>query len=195
MSYYAEEYYEKDVDLKMATGQGFDFDKLRERVKFHIKVLKQKQLMMGPQALEMDHPSTITPTPTSTSTPTLRETPAQPRMYSQVVVETPKTVQSTDRCNICSQMHETAGCLAWWEMDMEQRVETLQKRGLCFNCLEKGHISKFCEMPDRCDKCGGKHNVKVHRGRQQRRQKEYLQEEEQEEQEQEQEEQESHQES
>merc|ERR1712212_760704 len=58
MSYYADEYYEKDVDLKVATGQGFDFDKLRERVKFHIKVLKQKQLMMGPHALELDQPLT-----------------------------------------------------------------------------------------------------------------------------------------
>merc|ERR1711888_49174 len=28
MVYYADEYYEKDVDLKVATGQGFDFDKL-----------------------------------------------------------------------------------------------------------------------------------------------------------------------
>merc|ERR1712212_1280586 len=195
MSYYAKDYYEKDWDLMKATGQGFDFDKLRYAVKRHIMILRQKQLMLGPQALELDHPSTITPTPTPTPTPSPRETPAQPRTYSQVVVETPRTVQSTDRCNICSQMHVTAGCLAWWEMDMEQRIETLQKRGLCFNCLERGHISKFCEMPDRCGKCGGKHNVKVHRGRQQRRQKEHLQDEEQEEREQEQEEQENHQES
>ena len=192
LGYYAEEYYEKDWDLMKATGQGFNFDKLRYAVKRHIMILRQKQLMLGPQALEMDHPSTITltPTPTPTSTQTLRETPAQPRMYSQVVVETPKTVQSTDRCNICSQMHVTAGCLAWWEMEVEQRIETLQKRGLCFNYLERSHISKFCEMPYRCSQCNGKHNAMIHKGRQQRRQKEQLQNDEQEEQEQEQEEQE-----
>merc|ERR1712212_920384 len=118
MGYYAEEYYEKDWDLMKATSQGFDFDKLRYAVKRHIMILRQKQLMLGPQALEMAHPSMITLTPTPTPTPSPRETPAQPRTYSQVVVETPRTVQSTDRCNICSQMHVTAGCLAWWEMDM-----------------------------------------------------------------------------
>ena len=166
MSYYAKEYYEKDWDLKAATGQGFDFDKLRYAVKRHIMILKQKQLMMGPQALELDHPLTVMPTPTPTPTPTPRETPAQPRTFSQVVAEAPRTVQSTDRCNICSQMHETAYCMEWWEMEVEQRIETLQKRGLCFNCLERGHISKFCEMPHRCGKCGGKHDVKIHKGRQ-----------------------------
>ena len=169
MGDYAEEYYEKDVDLKMATGQGFDFDKLRDRVKFHIKVLKQKQLMMGPQALKMDQPLTSpvrpTPTPTPfltpTPTPTPMETPAQDhrkhRTFSQVVAEAPRKVQPTDRCNICDQMHETHYCTDWWDMDVEQRVETLQKRRLCFNCLERGHISKFCEMEPACTQCGGKH--------------------------------------
>ena len=99
MGYYAEKYYEMDVDLKTATGQGFDFGKLRNRVEFHIKVLRQKQLMMGPQALKMDQPLTLpvrpmptpTPIPMPMPTPTPMETPAQhhgkPMTFSQVVAE------------------------------------------------------------------------------------------------------------
>ena len=58
LKYFADEYYEKDIDLKMSTGKGFDFGKLRETVDIHIRVLQQKQLMLGPQALKEDSSST-----------------------------------------------------------------------------------------------------------------------------------------
>ena len=49
--------------------------------------------------------------------------------------------------------------------DLEGRVELLQKRKVCFNCLERGHISKFCEEGPRCEVCPGRHDTLLH-GRQ-----------------------------
>ena len=160
LKYYADEYYEKDIDLKMSTGKGFDFGKLRDTVDFHIRVLQQKQLMLGPQALKEDSSST-----------SLVEEPNQgckrepQRSFSQVVVESPQAVQPTERCNVCGQMHLTRDCNHVLELDLEGRVELFLKRRVCFNCLERGHISKFCEEGPRCEVCPGKHDTLLH-GRQ-----------------------------
>ena len=144
----------------MTTGQGFDFEKLRDTVDIQIRVLQQKQLMLGPQALKEDSPS-ISPV----------EEPIQgykrvaQRSFSQVVAESPQAVQPTERCNVCGQMHLTRDCNHVLKRDLEGRVELLQKRRVCFNCLERGHISKFCEEGPRCEVCPRRHDTLLH-GRQ-----------------------------
>ena len=129
-------------------------------VDIHIRVLQQKQLMLGPQALKEDSSSTSPVEELSQGCKRVAQ-----RSFSQVVAESPQAVQPTERCNVCGQMHLTRDCNHVLNRDLEGRVELLQKRQICFNCLERGHISKFCEEGPRCEVCPGRHDTLLH-GRQ-----------------------------
>ena len=56
----------------------------------------------------------------------------------------------------CDQSHYSTNCRV--VTDREKRKEQLLKAGRCFNCLNKGHLSKDCRSSRGCYNCGRRHH-------------------------------------
>ena len=76
--------------------------------------------------------------------------------------DSPKKEQSTESCNICRGMHATATCNQLVKLKPDDKAVLIRKHDLCFMCLKKGHISKFCKNVPECGKCGKPHNTIFH---------------------------------
>ncbi len=62
-------------------------------------------------------------------------------------------------CSYCQQDHTSNSCRV--VPQPHARKQVLQKAGRCFVCLRRGHISRECNSPRRCAKCGGRHHVSI----------------------------------
>lgn len=68
---------------------------------------------------------------------------------------------STSNCNarpncaVCQKSHTTERCFQL-RGSVEHRRERLRTAGLCFRCLQSGHISRGCSAT--CSNCGGRHH-------------------------------------
>ncbi|KAK3878755.1 hypothetical protein Pcinc_016567 [Petrolisthes cinctipes] len=60
-------------------------------------------------------------------------------------------------CIFCGKQHPSEKCFSVKKLTRDELVEKLRTLGLCFRCLEKGHISRGCKH--KCSKCQGYHNV------------------------------------
>ena len=88
--------------------------------------------------------------------------PAATPTYANRLVNSPPKVQQTTRCNECGGLHETSSCNVLLAMNIEQRVEALSKRGLCFHCMNPGHRAASCTQRPTCQKCSRKHATMLH---------------------------------
>ena len=89
------------------------------------------------------------------------------RNYSGVLRNSSPKVQqplpSKISCAICQFGHATATCGRLRQMTVEKRLEELRRRGICFNCLSGGHISRLCDQPrSKCGSCGDFHHTVLH---------------------------------
>ena len=61
-------------------------------------------------------------------------------------------------CVFCNKKnHKSEKCFKFLALDGQQRFDKLKELGVCFKCLNSGHISKKCKI--KCAKCKGNHNV------------------------------------
>ncbi|XP_068233489.1 uncharacterized protein [Palaemon carinicauda] len=61
-------------------------------------------------------------------------------------------------CVFCTKLnHKSERCHKFLALDGQQRYDKIRELGVCFKCLNRGHISKNCKV--RCTKCQGGHNV------------------------------------
>ena len=58
--------------------------------------------------------------------------------------------QITARCVFCSQNHWSDECTKY----ITQRARMEKLRGLCFKCLQRGHVAKDCQKQRSCVHCG-----------------------------------------
>ncbi|XP_057324818.1 uncharacterized protein LOC130667322 [Microplitis mediator] len=65
-------------------------------------------------------------------------------------------------CKICKQNHKIYHCSTFLGLPVEQRIQAVQREGLCFNCLHTGHTASKCTA-GKCHKCSKKHNTLIHR--------------------------------
>ena len=82
--------------------------------------------------------------------------------YANRVAHSPPKVQHNVTCNECGCMHETSNCNVLLAMSVENRLEALTKRGLCFHCLNPGHRAATCTQRPICARCGRKHATMLH---------------------------------
>lgn len=47
-------------------------------------------------------------------------------------------------------------------MGIKERKKFTRDKGLCFSCLEQGHLSKQCKKRRKCDICGKLHPTSLH---------------------------------
>lgn len=65
------------------------------------------------------------------------------------------------KCFDCQGPHTIAECSTFAAKPMQEKIETIKKRGLCFQCLCKGHMVLACKAA-RCSKCGKRHHILLH---------------------------------
>ena len=72
----------------------------------------------------------------------------------------------SDACVLCEQNHDVQCCGQFTAMTVDERAECAGRRGLCFNCLARGHISATCPSDARCEAegCGKRHHKLLHNG-------------------------------
>ena len=67
-------------------------------------------------------------------------------------------------CLFCGGKHASAACRTARGWDMARRFAKLREVNVCNNCLEQGHIWKFCPKGGQCKQCDKKHADVMHRG-------------------------------
>lgn len=65
-------------------------------------------------------------------------------------------------CIYCQGKHKLAACLQILKKTHKEKLEFLKTRGLCFGCLEKGHMSKGCKQRLTCKQCKLNHPILLH---------------------------------
>lgn len=64
------------------------------------------------------------------------------------------------KCYLCSKEHSLNKCDKFQAMTAQEKLETLKKHRLCFNCMFGRHQSRWCKS-ESCD-CGRKHSKVLH---------------------------------
>ena len=71
----------------------------------------------------------------------------------------PSAVKS---CFFCKEPHDLDACPEFVKRKMSERKEFASVKGLCFGCLQHGHLSKDCKERKRCSICGRQHPTPFH---------------------------------
>ncbi|XP_071482161.1 uncharacterized protein [Diadema antillarum] len=65
-------------------------------------------------------------------------------------------------CSFCGAAHHTDKCQSFAKLDLQARKEFILKNGLCYGCLQRGHMSRSCRRRLRCANCKGQHPTLLH---------------------------------
>ena len=77
-------------------------------------------------------------------------------------VPSAKKVRTEVKCLFCNGDHNLASCTDFGEKESKEKVEFVTAQKLCFGCLRKGHLSRYCRTRHKCMKCKGKHPTVLH---------------------------------
>ena len=77
-------------------------------------------------------------------------------------VMAPKPKTAPGHCPRCDATHKLVDCPIYRELQPSERRKFNKNQGLCFKCLEHGHLAKTCTSAIRCDKCDLAHHPLVH---------------------------------
>ena len=74
----------------------------------------------------------------------------------------PSKKTAPGQCLRCDAMHKLEECTVYREMSSADRRKFNKNQGLCFRCLEAGHLMKTCTSAIVCDKCEIPHHPLTH---------------------------------
>ena len=74
----------------------------------------------------------------------------------------PSKKTAPGQCLRCDAMHKLEECTVYREMSSADRRKFNKNQGLCFRCLEAGHLMKNCTSAIVCDKCDIPHHPLTH---------------------------------
>ena len=66
-------------------------------------------------------------------------------------------------CPKCSGAHAIYSCEQFKDLSIEEKVDFVKLKNLCFNCLRSGHSIKECKSKSTCRTCKKRHNTLLHR--------------------------------
>ena len=89
----------------------------------------------------------------------------QEQSMAQHIANSPAQQQPTIRCGICNSLHNTNDCQLLASLSVNERLQRLGEKGLCFHCFQRGHTAKFCTQKPRCQLCNRLHNTLMHQRR------------------------------
>lgn len=81
---------------------------------------------------------------------------------SAVFASTSKTNRITQKCIFCNEeSHSMYACTKFKDLTVPQRLNVVNERKLCRNCLRPHHFAQMCQSST-CKKCNAKHNTLLH---------------------------------
>jgi hypothetical protein len=86
-------------------------------------------------------------------------TPKTPTFSAQVNVEEDTF---SANCEYCSKDHSIADCGLFLDMNLDERLELLKGKRMCFGCYGQNHISAVCTQKHKCATCGRRHPTALH---------------------------------
>ena len=81
--------------------------------------------------------------------------------FSKVKQE--NAADESGQCPCCSYKHKLGECRTFLRLPEAEKREAVRKNGICFRCLERGHIASSCQEATSCGVCGGNHHTAFHR--------------------------------
>ena len=86
------------------------------------------------------------------------------RTFFQEVQEKDKKSHEMTRvlCALCNKPHELDDCRAFLNKPLVDRKSFVNEKGLCFACLQGGHISRKCKHRKKCKTCSKFHPSSLH---------------------------------
>ena len=149
----AERFWREDVKSTKEKGKPWAFDELLEEIKDWMRVLRGA----NPEGFAAENAKK-----SSIAAVSATQGSAPGNTYASRLINSPPKVQQTTTCNECGGLHETAACNVLLAMNVEQRVEALTKKGLCYHCFSHGHRASSCTQRPTCGKCSRKHATMLH---------------------------------
>jgi hypothetical protein len=71
---------------------------------------------------------------------------------------------SQGNCKVCNvSSHPLFKCSKFHGLTTQDRIESVKRSNVCFNCLTEGHSASHCSSSKSCRSCGGKHHTLLHR--------------------------------
>ena len=75
---------------------------------------------------------------------------------------TPGPKTAPGQCHRCGDKHGLADCPIYRDMSASDRRKFNKNLGICFKCLEAGHLAKTCSSTIKCDRCDDAHHPLAH---------------------------------
>ena len=66
-------------------------------------------------------------------------------------------------CPLCKKRHPLNSCDDFKKISLQERQKFIRKFGLCYGCLNRGHLIKACRNRQTCGVCRGNHPTVMHR--------------------------------
>ena len=149
----AERFWREDRKSMNEKKRPWAFNELLSELKDWLSILRTKD----PESFQAAHLEKY-----SIAAVTAAPKQPTPQTYASRLAYSPPKVQQTTMCNECGGLHETALCNVLNAMTVEQRLEALTKRGLCYHCLNPGHRASNCTQRPICGKCSRRHATLLH---------------------------------
>ena len=73
-----------------------------------------------------------------------------------------KTTLATKSCLLCNKSHNLDTCYEFMKKSIIERKAFASTKGLCFGCLEQGHLSRDCPKRIACNICKRPHPTSLH---------------------------------
>ena len=89
------------------------------------------------------------------------------RSFVTTVVPDPQGKQSTSSAAPClhcgaGTRHQILECRKFSALNSDEKSEICRNKGLCFGCLQQGHMKRGCPQPLKCDRCKKSHPTALH---------------------------------
>ena len=81
---------------------------------------------------------------------------------NESVVPSSSSKEPYKYCLFCNGAHSLDSCYLINKKSHQDKLEFLKRKGVCFGCLETGHISKGCQKRLTCKVCSLKHPTTLH---------------------------------
>ncbi|CAH0715161.1 unnamed protein product, partial [Brenthis ino] len=85
---------------------------------------------------------------------------SKPKSFHSAVQEVTKS--SNNNCALCNGSHYIYHCQKFEQKPIKERIDFVQHKRLCFNCMCPNHIVNKCRQNTSCRKCGKKHHTMLH---------------------------------
>ncbi|XP_047741664.1 uncharacterized protein LOC125179586 [Hyalella azteca] len=82
----------------------------------------------------------------------------------RILASVSSDVKNEKSCVCCKKdNHTLSECFFFEKMSFPDKTSFVRKNGLCFKCLEEGHLSKVCLSKPICKTCQGPHQTAMHK--------------------------------